>query len=340
MRRRVFKAGVLAAALAATAALPALAAGETRGANPCPTHDTYPWMGDSFARSVAFRSLKQPNGISSYRGTILRPRDRSAYPGTRPLVVLQHGLGGNQCGLWWAAQDLAGHGYVTLVWTAPYGSGGQAIANALDATRSAIAFARSKASPFLGLTDRNRVSVAGHSLGSIVTSRVQADPGSGIVAAVAFDTLHRWMYGDPGAAESSCARERAGEVTPTVPALGFAKDEPCSARPSYDPADLKEQGFLDWRAHGVPSMELVMRGFDHGDFATRGTEKQEHQLAYYVQAWLSRWVMGRTGAADKLVAPTILGNPVTDVLSRRLLSGAFLPHTANTTNFRGWLTHR
>ena len=40
-----------------------------------------------------------------------------------------------------------------------------------------------------------------------------------------------------------CASAKALEMTPRVPALGFAKDEPCNARPEVAPPDLKLAGF-------------------------------------------------------------------------------------------------
>ena len=33
------------------------------------------------------------------------------------------------------------------------------------------------------------------------------------------------------------------EITPRVPALGFAKDEPCNAKPDFAPPDLKLAAF-------------------------------------------------------------------------------------------------
>ena len=79
-------------------------------------------MGESVSETVSIPSLTQPGGITQFTGTILRPADQTAFPGPRPVVLLQHGLGGNQCAQWWTAQDLAGHGYIALVWTAPTGA--------------------------------------------------------------------------------------------------------------------------------------------------------------------------------------------------------------------------
>ena len=71
-------------------------------------------MGESVSETVSIPSLTQPGGITQFTGTILRPANQTAFPGPHPVVLLQHGLGGNQCAQWWTAQDLAGHGYIAL----------------------------------------------------------------------------------------------------------------------------------------------------------------------------------------------------------------------------------
>ena len=137
---------VVAAALLGGSAAPAQAA------DPCPSQPHFDWMGASVSETVSIPSLAQPNGITAYDGTIVKPADNVAFPGTRPVVLIQHGLGGNQCGLWWIAQELAGHGYIAVVWTAPQGSDTtSAFLNAVDAMRSAIVFvARARESVCVG----------------------------------------------------------------------------------------------------------------------------------------------------------------------------------------------
>jgi len=318
----------------------AFAAPASAGAyEPCPSQPVQSWMGTSEGARISIPSMSQPNGITSYNGTIFRPKDPSIPAGPRPLVVLQHGLGGNQCGLHWAARMLAGHGYTSMVWTAPNeATSADAFINALDATRSAIAFARSGANPYAAGTDTTRITVAGHSMGSIVASYVQGDGDPGVRAIVALDSLRRWLSGDPGAAAFDCTGSRTTEVTPTVPALGFAKDEPCSALPDVTDPDLKLAGFEHWRAAGVPAMELVMRGFDHGDFAGGGSEQQYRYLSHYWLLWMRLWIDGDETARDDLLATSVDGVPTQSLLSEHFLSGAYLPPAADTSDFAAWLT--
>ena len=297
-------------------------------------------MGESVSETITIPSLSHPSGISAYPGTILRPADTSAYPGPRPVVVLQHGLGGNQCGQWWTAEDLAGHGYVTVVWSSPTGAGQvQAFVNAVDAMRSAIAFVRGPANPYAAYSDGSRIGLGGMSLGSIVTSFVQGDPDPGVKAAVALDTLRHRLTGDPGGAVSECVGNPGVEVTPRVPALGFAKDEPCNARPDYAPADLKQAGFLHWRGRGIPAVQLVMAGYNHLDFSVGANEQQRRDLSYFIEAWYDRWLLGDQTALERVFADSVGGRPIESLLSTRFLSGAAV-EGVDTTDLRAFLADR
>jgi pimeloyl-ACP methyl ester carboxylesterase len=322
----------------AVAAMLSISPATAAAANPCPAQTHYAWMGESASESVTIPSLTHPSGITDYQATILRPADGGPFPGARPVVLLQHGLGGNQCAQWWTAQDLAGHGYVAILWTAPQGANTtEAFFNAVDAMRSAIAFVRTPANPYSAASDTARIALAGHSLGSIVASYVQQDADPGVRAVVALDNLRRWVNGDPGGAVFECTANQALEITPRVPAIGFAKDAPCDAKPDYAPADLKQAGFLWWREHGQPSMELVMAGFDHLAFATPGSEQQHRELAYFIEAWLDRWLLDDPAAEGRLLADTALGVPTASLLSTRFLSGAYLPQRIDTADYLGFL---
>lgn len=329
-------------AFAAIALLAGALLGAPSGASaavPCPAQAHYQWMGDSVSETVTIPSLTHPYGIASYAGTIVRPADQTAYPGVRPLVLLQHGLGGNQCAQWWTAQDLAGHGYVAVVWTAPVGAGTTAaFVNAVDAMRSARAFVRTPANPYAAFSDTTRMALAGHSLGSIVASFVQQDADPGVRAIIALDTLRRSLTGDPGGAVFECVPPEGVEITPRVPALGFAKDEPCNARPGYAPADLKLAGFSRWREANVPAVELVMAGYKHLDFATPGSEARHRDLAYFIEGWLARWLLDDPAGERRLFAEAVDGRPIEDLLSTRFLSGAYLPGRVDSTDFRAFLS--
>jgi hypothetical protein len=174
-------------------------------------------------------------------------------------------------------------------------------------------------------------------MGSIVASYVQQDQDRGVKAIVALDNLRRYVSGDAGAASFECLQQPANEITPRVPALGFAMDQPCSARPDYAPPNLKELGFRHWRKAGVPSMELVMRGFQHSSFTGRGTDQQHRYVAHYFLAWMRLWLDGNEKATKKLLATRVDDVPTRSILSSRFLSGAYLPPKVHTNDFANWL---
>ena len=237
-----FGLAVCIAALTMVVAAPARAQ-----ANPCPGVPGFDWQGRSIARQVTVQTGDGP----TYAGTVLRPRRPLRKLGRMPGVVLMHGAGGSQCGLWWAARHLAGHGYVTLVITHK----GNLVGHE-QAVRTGVRWLRSRSNPFRDLTLRNRIGLAGHSQGSNASMLAQDEPG--VRALAALDSLKRFARGDRAAA-IGCTRHRR-RVTPHVPALGFAMDRPCANRPALIVPDLKKTGHALWKSAGRPTMTLVMRG--------------------------------------------------------------------------------
>jgi hypothetical protein len=342
--RTVFTGARAATALAAAAIAAAfllaapLANATVTGQNPCPQSPSDSWMGNSVATKVTFPSLAHPNGITSYKGAILQPAATAAYPGKRPLIAIQHGRNGNACSDWWLAQDLAGHGYTTLVWTADANTDpGQAFVNAVDASKSAITWAGTASNPERARTDASKVTIGGSSMGAIVTSAIQSDPALNIKAGIALDSLRRYLTGDPAAAMSECAGKPAGEVTPAAPVLGFAMDRPCKSRPDYKPPGLKLDGFEFWHTHKVPATSLVMAGFVHNDFASGGSSAQHKLLDHYVRAWLALYVKHDKSAAQRMLARTVDGKPARSLFSAKFDSGMYMPGTIYTRDYRGWL---
>jgi len=310
---------------------PAGAAGT--GDNPCP-QPYYPLMGDFEATAAEVPDLADPG--HEYPALVLKPTDTARYPGKRPVIVLQHGLGGNRCGEWWRARILAGSGYVVETHTAVAGATTtESYVNAVRATRAAIAFMKSPSNPYATISDTSRLGLGGHSMGSIVTSSLQGDTDLGIDAALASDSIRRWTSGDPAAAAGECKGTPAGEVTPRVPTLSFAKDEPCDALPDVTSADLKLPGFLWWREHQIPTMQLVMRGFTHSDFGA--TEANQKLVAHFMVPWFRLYLDGDQSQVDQLLSRTIDGQPAADALSEHYLSGAYIEPRVDSSDFAGWL---
>jgi hypothetical protein len=296
-----------AVAIAASAAAPAQAQ-----TSPCPTQASFDWQGRSVTRAVTV----QAGPSAAYEGTVLRPAGPRRTLGRRPGVVLMHGAGGSQCGLWWAARHLAGHGYVTLVLT----HDGDLVGHEA-AVRTAVRWLGSSANPFRGLTLRNRIGLAGHSQGSNASMLAQDEPG--VRALVALDSLKRYAQGDPAAA-IGCTRPRR-PVTPLVPALGFAMDLPCADRPTVIEPDLKKTGHALWKSASRPTMTLVMRGYEHSSFTSRGTEEQLLGVGHFLLAWFDRYLRRDRSAARRILARRVGGVRTRQLLSTTFRSAAYLP---------------
>jgi pimeloyl-ACP methyl ester carboxylesterase len=316
----------LLALLAVAAALPGAAA--QAQPSPCPTQASFAWQGSSEFRQVTV----QVPGSAAYQGTVLRPAGPRRQLGRRPAVVLMHGAGGSQCGLWWAARFLAGHGYVTLVLTHDGDQPGH-----VEAVRTGVRFLRSRANPFRGVTLANRIGLAGHSQGSNAVMLAQDEPG--VRALVALDSLKRYAIGDPAAAVHCNARPR-NPIAPRVPALGFAMDLPCVQRPTVTDPELKKTGHVLWRSAGQPTMTLVMRGFAHEDFTARGSEAQQREVGHFMLAWFDRYLRNGRSATRRILARRVNGVRTRQLLSTTFRSAAFLPGRIDCEDYSSCLLPR
>lgn len=305
----------------------------SRASSPC--HD---WPFTSPSRSV-FHAAHIPvpspaTVVARYDADVLRPA--KVAPGVRlPGVVLLHGRGGAKCALWWAARLLAGRGYETLVLTYPSsGTVAQVEPGGATAARAALAWLRSSANPYRSKLKANDLALIGHSLGAIVAQDVQQDASLPYVKTiVALDNLRRYLIGDPGGAVSCDPSTLAGPITPRVPALGLGSLTGCP--PPDQALTDKTTGYKNWRAAGVFVEEAVLAHSNHNGytggapFNTAHRAQLEH-AAYYVLAWLARWLRGDTTQEARLVSQTPLGIPVTAMLANdtnapAFTSSAFLP---------------
>ena len=198
MRRFVLTLGI--AALTMVVAAPARAQ-----TNPCPGVPGFDWQG----RSVALPVTVQVGDGPAYTGTVLRPRGRFVRSGVCQASVLMHGAGGSQCGLWWAARHLAGHGYVTLVLT----HAGQLAGHSRPCARASAGSARALTPSGVSLCEPGS-GWSGHSQGSNASMLAQDEPG--VRALAALDSLKRFAQGDRAAAigcrrpSQACGADRAG----------------------------------------------------------------------------------------------------------------------------------
>lgn len=108
-------------------------------------------------------------------------------PGPKPLVILTHGLPGNERNLDLAqAIRRAGWDVLTFTYRGAWGSEGNfSIANSMADTGAALDWARSAEAKELGI-DKRRIVIAGHSLGG-ATALITAAHSSGLSGLILID---------------------------------------------------------------------------------------------------------------------------------------------------------
>lgn len=278
-------------------------------------------------------------------GRVWAPRDRTDGQTFPAVVIINGSVQAPETLYWWAAQLLVENGYLVMTFD-PRGQGrsdsqtpdGQRGTNLNDVVFrrnliDAIDFFYSTPdapyvhnlpgspgfegdngeapttpfNPVHALLDRDRLGVAGHSLGATGVSVVQGEqpwPGTAVAdnpidAVVAWDNLALGTELDGVA------------VTPRVPALGQAGDYFLTPTPYDTPPDPddKRTGFLAWQAAGVPSMQVNIEGGTHYEWSllpgfpatsweAGGDGGWGNPLArHYTLAWFDRWLKqaGETG---------------------------------------------
>jgi hypothetical protein len=292
-------------------------------------HPFYDEVGEF--REVAFydSGLDRDEGGARLSGRVWAPLDSDPGDELPGVVVTNGSIQAPETIYWWFAHALVEAGYVVMTYdprgqgrsdnTTPGGTqGGNAnpsvfVTNQIDAIdlfRSTpedpyqhddpsrpddAAAGVVSCNPFWDRLDRDRLGVVGHSLGATGVSVVQGmawpETAKGetnpVDAAVAWDNL------------SAPGTELAGRtVEPRVPTMGQSADYfagvPKSAPP--DPEGRKG-GFDGWRAAGVPTYQLNVRGGTHFEwsliptFPTTSWDGWGNELAeHFSLAWLDYWL--------------------------------------------------
>jgi dienelactone hydrolase len=151
--------------------------------------------------------------------------------------------------------------------------------------------------PLHGLLDPERIGIAGHSLGASAVSFVgQKDPR--VDALVAWDNLG----GAGKRSDCGSAPESRTDAQITKPALGISNDYGLTPTPfTSDPdPEGKTGAFQDYRAAGVDSMQVNVRGGTHFESSFipgqtvpplgQATLRGYDLVAWYTTAWLDKYV--------------------------------------------------
>ena len=164
--------------------------------------------------------------------------------------------------------------------------------------------------PLSGAVDRTRLALAGHSLGASAVSVLQQCAASST----------RWQTvdaceGEPMPLHAIAAWDALdADVMPTVPALDHQADgyfinaQPTPQAPN---ADNNLGAHAAWKAAGVDVYSITVRGGTHAEWSeipyiVSGTRYGNVQAAYYLVAWMDRYLHGdpviRSAATAALLA--------------------------------------
>jgi dienelactone hydrolase len=168
--------------------------------------------------------------------------------------------------------------------------------------------------PLHHLVDPSRVGIAGHSLGAAGVSFVgQKDPR--VDAVVGWDNLRYTVDGPddgngadgvPECPSQPASRDAAANLKP---ALGMSADYfivPTPYTTDPDPQE-KNAAFAEFKAAGVDTMQVNIRGGSHEEFAFipgmtvpiplgQASLRGHHMTAFYTRAWLDKYVRCQGGA--------------------------------------------
>ena len=307
------------------------------------------------------------DGCARLSGRVWKPKGAT---GPLPAVVIQNGsVQAPETLYWWAAQALVRQGYVVMSFDprgqgrsdqqTPDGKQGSnanstvfwtGLVNAIDFFRATAVqpYPHNKTcagtyatkvtdfNPYASVIDRERLGIAGHSLGGVGVSVVQAYGASGaepwpgkidsrnpVKVVVAWDGIFTQESGSAGNAGgntmSASGAMSAPKVVPQVPILGINGEYGLTPQPFTQPPDPAKTttNFRVWRDAHVPAIEMTIRGGSHYEFsllpsfpatswcpdAASGLCKGGwgNALAqHYTLAWFDRWLKnpGEKGYTD------------------------------------------
>ena len=308
----------------------------------------YDWQGEWQSCEVLFTS--KMHGSQLY-GVLFAPKNIDLARDRLPAVVVAPGSAtGVQSQYQWSARDLAGHGYIALT-VDPQGVGRseavsqpQTADNYIDAVVSALDYLLSPENPLQANVDALRLGAAGHSLSARVISYLQGEDPR-LQAIVAWDNLSSTVEGDAGVSSGggTCGSVIGGEVPLSsrparqrVPSMGQASDAPPGCDQTNTDPEVKKTGYSTWRNAGVSSMEIVVLGKAHADWAqspvadtaSDSPKSKELQIfQHYTRAWFDLWLKQDNSAIKLLTAPQVVGMPREMIYSVDFRSALFLPQS-------------
>jgi dienelactone hydrolase len=292
----------------------------SRSADPFRTVKRWTEQGRGRVAPVRFKALDG----ATLRGHVFMPpasvrRPKRGYPG---VVITDGSIQAYQELYYWAAEDLATHGYMVMVYDVqgqgssdllPENCNGpsdcpgvpyQQNYNFYQGAEDSLSFFLSDSNPYFTSLDRNRVGIAGHSLGAAAVTNVgQCD--SRVKTVVAWDNL-------------GVVKDCSGVTVPAAykpsqllhaPALALTNDYGFWTQPATSPPDphSKMAGYNQIKAAGLDAQIVAFRGATHLTYTYiplvfQANELSERMASYYTLAWFDAHLKGDKTAFARLTA--------------------------------------
>lgn len=265
-------------------------------------------------RVVSGLSIPQQGSNTPLAAALYAP-DAAVWVAPYPVISMLPGGGADISSVDWAAQLLAGDGYMVVI-TKPE-LGGSATSYH-TAAKSGIDFLLSAANPYLAEADTQRVGACGWSLGARALARTQEEDLR-VDCIVAWDNLAISENGDEGSPSGG------GSGTPVriprVPALGQA-----SEMPGVD-AQSKIFAWEQWRARRIPCAEVVFAvgttTAAHLKWGTAGSVAEHARFHHYTRCWFDRWLKDDRMGVERLLVSRLDGTAASSYLSTAYASALY-----------------
>jgi dienelactone hydrolase len=275
-------------------------------------------------------------------------------PGGWPGVVITDGsVQAYEQLYYWAAEDLVAHGYEVMTYDVqgqgdsdllpanctpsaselqsgsvcpgvPY----QQSYNFYQGAEDSLSYFDSSANPYYASLNRNRIGIAGHSLGAAAVSEIgQCDKR--VKTIVAWDDLHAITDCHGGGEAIPPAEQWHDGKLVHVPALALTNDYLFNPQPMTSPPDpqSKAAGYDQLVNAGLDSMQVAFRNATHLTYSyipyvLPANELSERMASYYTVAWLDRYLKGDDTAFKRLTAAKFDSSADTDSIGAGLYDPA------------------
>jgi hypothetical protein len=318
----------------------------SRSADPFRTIKRWTDQGRGRVEAVSFKALDG----ATLRGHVFMPpasasKPRKGFPG---VVITDGSIQAYQELYYWAAQDLATHGYMVMVYDVqgqgssdllPENCNGpsdcpgvpyQQNYNFYQGAEDSLSFFLSGKNPYARDLDRSRVGIAGHSLGAAAVSVVgQCDKR--VKTVVAWDNLRAIAPADCST-DVTIPKEFRSDALIHAPALALTNDYGFWTQPTMSPPDShsKMAGYDQVRKAGFDAQIVAFRGATHLTYTYiplvfQANELSERMASYYTLAWLDSHLKGKSSGFTRLTATKFDDSADTDSIG----AGTFDPTVAD-----------